>query len=459
MPLAGTQLSVQQAADYAKQAGWSGPALVTLVAIAICESDLYTHATNPSDPNGGSFGILQINASHFGKPFGSPIGPDQYVMSQSAAYDPFLSFLYAQPLSNYGRDFSPWTTYKNGCYLGHVDAVRSQIGSGGGGSSQVQFPPYYGTPWYRYGVYSDYPDTSYHNTDVGTPPETPLTAPLAGTITDLGYFDWGGQVTVKVDDPSKNSGYKDYFLIHLDAINPYLAVGQHVNAGDFLGYSGGENTLADPRLRPLPLGLSHHITQPAHSTGPHLDIGVGNTPDASWDLSKAASDALVYQALANNLPFGTGQGSPQTTTPPPGGGSIICQMFPWACQNGIPPATGGQGSALAQQIHNTLVQYPGFFGICKAIDEANYFPGFINDIPSDAGLGDISGTLSGIGQSAADTIIGNSIPLAMRALLVVVGVFLILALLWQLAKPQLEALPSLIQISGSQAGKAAAMLV
>ena len=28
MPLAGTQLTIQQAADYARQAGWSGPALI-----------------------------------------------------------------------------------------------------------------------------------------------------------------------------------------------------------------------------------------------------------------------------------------------------------------------------------------------------------------------------------------------------------------------------------------------
>lgn len=466
MPLAGTQLTVQQTANYAKQAGWTGPALVTIVAIAMCESNLYTHATNPSDPSGGSFGILQINGSHFGQPFGVVNGPDQYTMSQSAAYDPYLSFLYAQPLSNYGKNFHPWSTYSNGCYLTHVDAVRSALGGGGGGSSGPQFPAYTGTPWYRYGVYSDADYGSpYHNTDVGTPPETPLTAPLSGTVTDIGYFDWGGQVTVKVDDPKQNAGYKDYFLIHLDAINPYLQTGQHVNAGDFLGYSGGENTLADPRLRPLPLGLSHHITQPSHSTGPHLDIGVGNTDNASWDLSQSASNALVYQALQNNIAYGTGQGgSFSTLTTPPGSGSIICQMFPWACPSGTPPATGGQGNALAQQIHNTLVQYPGMFGICKAIDEGNQFPGFINDmsmvepISFPDKLSPISEIPGAFGQSVSDTIIGNSIPLFVRGTLIIAGLFLILALLWQLAKPQLEALPSLIQITGSQAGKAAAML-
>lgn len=451
MPLAGTQLTLQQAADAAQQAGWTGPALVTILAIAISESDLYTHATNPSDPNGGSFGILQINGSHFGQPFGVVNGPNQYTMSQSAAFDPYLSFLYAQPLSNYGRNFSAWGSYKNGSYLTHVDAVRSQIGTGGGGSNnQITFPAYTGTPWYRYGVYSDADyGSSYHNTDVGTPPETPLTAPLAGTVTDIGYFDWGGQVTIKVDDPSQNAGYKDYFLIHLDALNPYLAVGQHVNVGDFLGYSGGENTLADPRLRPLPLGLSHHITQPSHSTGPHLDIGVGNTDTASWDLSQSASNALVNQALVNNIPY-----SPQNSGP--GSNNPICQLFPWACPNGTAPKTGG-GSTLPQTVHNTLVQYPGMYGICKAIDEGNQFPGFINEMSNvdpisfPNNLSPIAEIPGAFGQSVSDTIIGNAIPLAIRAVLVIAGLFLMLALLWQLARPNLEALPQALRLAGSVA--------
>lgn len=458
MPLAGTQLTIQQTADYARQAGWSGPALVTIVAIAMCESNLYTHATNPSDPAGGSFGILQINASHFGKPFGVINGPDTYVMSQGAALDPYLSFLYAQPLSNYGRNFSAWSTYTNGCYLTHVDAVRSAIGGGGSSSNSSPFPAYTGTPWYQYGVYSDYGynGSQYLNVDVGTPVDTPITAPLAGTITDIGYFDWGGQVTIKVDDPSAINGYKDYFVIHLDALNPYLATGQHIDAGTFLGYSGGQTSNAG--LPPTaPGGLAHHVTLPSHSTGPHLDIGVTNSDTgslvdnsqaafaASNKLVRLAMDGLVY---GTQDVYGTGAGAP-----PPGGiGNVICQMFPWACQNGQPPPTGGAGNVLAQTVHNTLVQYPGFFGICKAIDEANQFQGFINEVTGPSNFTDTTGWTelpTSIMQSVSDTVIGNSIPVFVRGTLILAGIFLILALLWQLAKPNLEALPSLVALAAA----------
>ena len=45
------------------------------------------------------------------------------------------------------------------------------------------YPPYTGEAWYNYSIYSDCPATDYHNTDVGTPTDTPLTAPLSGKIT------------------------------------------------------------------------------------------------------------------------------------------------------------------------------------------------------------------------------------------------------------------------------------
>lgn len=171
------------------------------------------------------------------------------------------------------------------------------------------------TAWYDYALYSDYPATSYHNTDVGTPVDTALTAPLSGTITADTYQAWGGQITVRADDPSQIGGIPYYFLIHMDAINPNLAIGQHVNQGDFLGYSGGQ--LNNNGLPSLPAGYSHHATSPAHSTGPHLDIGVTTSSQGSMDTSKTWSDRLVQLARQFRIASGTNQNSPSTTVPNP----------------------------------------------------------------------------------------------------------------------------------------------
>lgn len=432
--LAGVQLTIPQAIAYAKEAGFQGKPLAIIVAIAQAESGLYTHAVNAGDPYTGSFGVLQLNGSHFGDKFG-PNG--EYTMSQAAAFDPELSFLFGWELSNYGQDFSPWSTFTNGAYLQYLSGTQDAIKTGGGsGPQDVTFPPYTGTPWYNFNVYSDYgyQGSTYRNTDVGTPVDTPLTAPLAGTITDLGYFDWGGQITVKVDQPSLINGHKDYFLIHLDAINPNLQVGQHIEQGTFLGYSGGQ--LSNAGLASLPAGLSHHVTLPSHSTGPHLDIGVTDSGTGSMDVDQSASDALVALAQTGAIPFSTEiSGSSLVTLDTSGSGQA---------QNG--------GKQFTQKIHQTLVQHPGFYGIAAAIDQAENFPGFVNDMPviDSLSLNDftkLAEVPGGFLQSIADTIVGNSIPVAVRGILITVGLFLVLALVYQLAKPNLEALPSLIGLA------------
>lgn len=173
----------------------------------------------------------------------------------------------------------------------------------------VSFPSYSGTPWYDFRMYSDYPWSEYHNTDVGTPVDVPLTAPLGGKITSISNnHPWGGQVTWQVDNPGAIGGHPYAFMIHLDAVNPNLHVGSQIAQGAFLGYSGGQTSNAG--LKPLPAGLQHHATSPSHSTGPHLDIGVADSPRGSIDVSKNWSDALVNLArklrINSNTNTGTG---------------------------------------------------------------------------------------------------------------------------------------------------------
>lgn len=460
---AGTQIPIGQAVTYARNAGFLSNGLTYVVAIALAESRLYSHAVNTSDPAGGSFGVLQINGAHFGEAFGG----GRYTMSQSAAFDPALSFLFAYQLSNGGRNFNAWSTYTGGQYTAYISQVQPYTGFGGstpvtaastGAPQGASFPSYGGTPWYDYPMYSDSDFTGangYHNTDIGTPTDTPITAPLPGTITYLGYFDWGGQVSWKVDNTSVTRGVPEIFVIHMDAINPNLKVGQHIQAGTFLGYSGGE--LSANGLPPLPNGLTHHVTLPSHTTGPHLDIGVTDSTWASLDVNQAASNAVVDFAKQQQLPYGTGIGGGSADGIVVGGssGSVLdAYATPANFQQSLLPlgfSVAGRGISydkLATDVHATLVQNPSFYGMALALDKAEQFPGVYNAYS----LIDIINPLSAASdtfQSVMGTVIGNTLPFLIRMIIILTGFLLLLMLLWQLSKPAVEILPQLLSLAGA----------
>jgi len=118
------------------------------------------------------------------------------------------------------------------------------------------------TPWYAYpithGFYSSYDpkvfDTPHWAVDIGTPLDTPITAIKSGNVVQADYAPWGGEVFIKPDD-----GSTEYYYYHFD-VNEVKA-GQHVNAGDLVGLSGGQNS-----------GGSHPISS-EWSTGPHTHVG------------------------------------------------------------------------------------------------------------------------------------------------------------------------------------------
>ena len=90
------KLSILQAAQYARVAGFSGDNLVTILAIAMAESNLDTSAVNASS---GATGILQIYLA---------VHPD---VTRNQALDPGFSFRYAWKLSSGGKNFCPWQSY------------------------------------------------------------------------------------------------------------------------------------------------------------------------------------------------------------------------------------------------------------------------------------------------------------------------------------------------------------
>ena len=69
---------------------------------SLAESGGDDMAFNASDPNGGSYGVLQINGIHPG--------------AKGCLGNAALSFRMAFAISKQGTDFKPWSTYTSGAY-------------------------------------------------------------------------------------------------------------------------------------------------------------------------------------------------------------------------------------------------------------------------------------------------------------------------------------------------------
>lgn len=216
-------LSVAQARQYAAQAGFSGIAQDIIVAIAQAESSLNTSAMNCNNPGGScDRGVLQINS------YWHPEVSDQ------CAFDPACAFQQAFRISKNGTDFSQWVTYQNGSY-------QKYISSGSSGNK----------PWYMYPVINNYgspdPYGGFPKPDinVAAPSGTPITALMSGTVSGInspngGVPAWGNVITIRLDNPI-NPVATHIAYLHLASLAPGISIGQHVDTGTIIGYSGGTN--------------------------------------------------------------------------------------------------------------------------------------------------------------------------------------------------------------------------
>lgn len=133
--------------------------------------------------------------------------------------------------------------------------------------------------WFQYPIGHGYitqyegagTDTPHFADDVETPFHTPLTALLSGTVKQADYATWsgqpgGGEVFIQPD-----AGGPEYYYYHLDELD--VSPGQHVQAGQMVGLSGGQNS-----------GGMHNVS-PMWSSGPHTHVGYftqyTNTPAGS----------------------------------------------------------------------------------------------------------------------------------------------------------------------------------
>lgn len=448
----GTSLTTEQAAVLAQQAGFSGQALETILAIAWAESSLRTGVVGGPNNNGTfDYGILQINSVHMGQQW--PGG----TMTVSQALDPAIAFKFGYWLSKQGTNFGPWSTFNNGRYTAYLQTVEQALGTIGLPTKTnpgTGLPPYTGRPWYQFTNLHNYGVGPEHGTDLETPPDTPMTAILAGTVTDVGYYPWGGQITWQLDNPSAAHGVPYEYIIHLDAINPQIKKGSHLDAGTFLGYSGGELPGQVGNAPQLPVGYSHHATDPQYSTGWHEEIGLTYGPvygTGSGYINtaqhpEANPDFLLTQASAQSLPFSTTIGT---------NGSV---NFPLTTLVGTGSGGGGTAQfddgkttwdALSTKVHNTLVQYPGFYGIAAALDEAEQFQGAYVSQDNPYWFGQLNPANSVVDwwESIVGTVFGNALPVVIRGTMIGLGVFIIMAFIWQMMKPTLEFLPELLALA------------
>jgi murein DD-endopeptidase MepM/ murein hydrolase activator NlpD len=161
-------------------------------------------------------------------------------------------------------------------------------------------------------------DTPHYAYDIETPFHTPLTAPLAGTVEKSDYQAWGGEIFIKPD----NSAYPEYYFYHPDEL--LVQTGQHINAGQEVALSGGENP-------GYPGG--QHPADPQYSSGPHTHLGWFTqwvTPPQTGETIPYGPDPANLLAMAS----GTGTGSAGFQVP----SSIYTAVHPIAASDNVPDA-------------------------------------------------------------------------------------------------------------------------
>lgn len=123
MPICGPNqsLSSDQVAQLMRNAGFPDSAIPTGVAIAQAESGFQTGNCNPNDPYGGSFGLWQINGSHF-----------QGSTTMACAFDPQCSTNFTYQLSNGGQNWSAWGTFTSGLYKQYLNGASPTLTTGTG---------------------------------------------------------------------------------------------------------------------------------------------------------------------------------------------------------------------------------------------------------------------------------------------------------------------------------------
>ena len=144
------QLTDQQVAQYAYDAGFRGDALTTATAIALAES--HGDSSQVGDVGlqngtwGPSVGLWQIRSLNPGH----GTAAEQAMRNQTANLDPATNAQNAYSISHRGSNFNPWSTYTGGAYrqfTNRAGTAAGQVHTGqqgsnaGAGSSAFRVAP------------------------------------------------------------------------------------------------------------------------------------------------------------------------------------------------------------------------------------------------------------------------------------------------------------------------------
>lgn len=138
--------------------------------------------------------------------------------------------------------------------------------------------------------------------DIKTPPNTPITALLAGEVSDISAPLWGKQLGIELYNLYNGIPYMAY--LHLSAIEPSLQLGSSIEVGQLIGWSGGATTPEQYVGTSNPTGAnfldapdmsSQPQTGIAFMRGPVYGSGKGWTPAPDPTLDPTS---LIWRALA-----------------------------------------------------------------------------------------------------------------------------------------------------------------
>jgi murein DD-endopeptidase MepM/ murein hydrolase activator NlpD len=432
--MSSNQLTDTQIAAYASQAGFTANALVIAIAVCLAESRGVYSTLHLNSDGTWDRGLWQINSVH-----------TQYDANRLLT-DPLYNAQAAYALSSGGRNWGPWTTYNTGEYQQYI-ARATTAASIYGATKGTTPPPVTGAgsggiqPWYTFkrvdnlGTPDPFGGFPKPDSNIQLPAGYPVTALLPGTVSGVDTSSsWGASITIRLDQPlNALADHTSYLHLRCDL---QARPGQHVGGGQLIGYNGSSQACGSQKV-PLGFALYH---------GDNYGV----------------SDGWQYMTVANLTGNGALNPVPLLNAAAAGQIAGAAGLYGGLSGFGLGGTSFGPTKSyvpLTEQIHETLIDTPGFYGIALALDEAEQFPGFIDLTQSEVvdlsfsefgiqladmqlPVPDVSGGVRSIGATITD----NFTPAAIRGGLVLLGVFMFVMLFAKaISGPVSEILPEAME--------------
>jgi murein DD-endopeptidase MepM/ murein hydrolase activator NlpD len=398
-----TILTISQAQAYAHQAGFSGNYQVDLggspqqviVAIAMAESGLNTAAVNTKDPNGGSYGILQINGIHF-----------HGQTTKVCALNPLCAMQFGYSLYK-AQGFQPWSTFTNGKYKQNMSAAGIGISSVAASSSTTVsqiFQKKGLVQWWSHPGGNSFGVNTEKGQDYSiTPAGTPIGAIAGGTVV---YVTTNGKSSCGTPD---SVGYVVGMLAADGSLHHYqhlksttLVKKDTVSVGDIMGLSGGcgnSSYSAD--------GRSCTCTD-QFSTGPHIEVRYAPTglTNSSNIWANAWVDPKTYFETVGN-------GTPSQL--------VLNGVGIQSNQNALLSTTFSSIAGVTAQI--TLAPPSSVESLLTALDELLGLVNPFNFTVSSSGLDPTANALNWL-KTFGGNVLGDIIALTIRLVFIVGGIII-----------------------------------